>query len=184
MAQRQPVLGEQGLGRGAAQAGLQGRGHRVGVDREQPVEAHQVERDDAGKALAPCHQATDHRGAATERDQGHVVLHRPVDQGRDLVVGGWPDHRVGRVRPVAGAQLEQVGGGLAAGAVQPGLVVGEHVLGTDDPGERLEQVGCERLREPHLGGVDRGGVRRADEGVDERERALGQGACLGRVAPA
>ena len=70
----------------AAQAGLEGRGHRVGVDGEQLVEADQVERDDAGEALAAGDQAADDRGAATEGHQRDVALDGPGDQGGDLVV--------------------------------------------------------------------------------------------------
>ena len=97
MPQRQPVLGQQRLGLRAAETGLEGRGHRVGVDGEQLVEADQVEGDDAGEALAAGDQAADDRGAAAEGDQGDVPLDGPGDQGRDLVVRAGPDDGVGRV---------------------------------------------------------------------------------------
>ena len=185
MAQGQAVLGQECLGRRTAQPGLEGRRHRVGVDVEQLVEADQVERDDAREALAASDEAADHRGAAAERDQRDVALDRPVDQRRDLVVAAGAHDRVRRVRAVTGAELEQVGGGLAARAVQPGLVVGEHVLGPDDPGELVEQLVCPATAESRtLVGPTAGVSVVPMKASTSAKRALGQRAGLGRVAPA
>ncbi len=94
MSERQPVLGQQPLGLRPAQTRLEGGGHRVGVDGEQPVEADQVERDDAGVPLASGDQATHDGGATTERDQGQVVLDAPLDDRGDLLVRPGPDDGV------------------------------------------------------------------------------------------
>ena len=94
MAEGESVLGQQRFGGRTAQARLEGRGHRVGVDLEQLVEAHQVEGHDAGVPLTTRDQSTHHGGAAAERDQRHVPLDRPGDQGRDLVVGAGAHDRV------------------------------------------------------------------------------------------
>ena len=102
MAERQPVLGQQRLGLRPAEARLERGGHRVGVDREQLVEADQVEGDDTGEALAPGDQAADDGGAATERDQRDVVPDAPLDDLGHLLVGARPDDGVGGVRAVAG----------------------------------------------------------------------------------
>ena len=131
VAEREPVLGEQRLGLGAAQAGLEGGGHRDRVDGEQPLHPDQVEADQAGVPLAAGGQAAGDRGAAAEGDDREVVLDGVRQDGGDVVVVAGPDHGVGGVGQVAGAGPEQVGRGLAAGAQPPGLVVGEHVLGAE-----------------------------------------------------
>ena len=183
VAQGQAVLGKQRLGLRATQTRLEGGGHRVGVDREQPVEADQVEGDHAGEVAAPSDQAADDRGAAAEGDQRDAVGHAPLDQCGHLVVRARAYDGVGGVRAVAGTKPEQVGGGLAAGAVQPSLVVGEHVLRADDLLEPRQQLLGQRLAEPDLGRIDGGCLRGADEGIDQGERALRQRPGLGRVTP-
>ena len=146
VAEGQAVLGEQRLGLGAAQAGLEGGGHRRRVDGEQPLHPDQVEAEQAGVPLAPRGQAAGHRRAAAERDDGEVVLDGVRQDGGDVVVAAGPDHRVGGVGQVAGAGAEQVGGGLAAGAQPPGLVVGEHVLGAEQVAQAVEELGREAGR--------------------------------------
>ncbi len=183
MAQRQALGGQQRLGLGTAQPGLEGRGHRHVVDLEQPLHPHQVEAEHAGEALAPGDQATGHRRTAAERHHGEVVLDREVEDGGDLLVPGRADDGVRGVAQVAGPGAEQVGRGLAAGAEPAGVVVGAHVLGADDAGEPVEH-----------GGVDRGRrERRVRHGrpVVGAEDHLHQAAGLGRqrggaggVAPA
>ena len=80
---------------GPRRPGLEGGGHRVGVDREQPVEADQVERDHAGEPVAAGGEPADDRGPAAERHERDVALDGPRDQGRDLLVRGRPDDGVG-----------------------------------------------------------------------------------------
>ena len=94
MTQRQAVLGQQRLGLRPTEAGLEGGGHRVGVDGEQPVEADQVEGHHAGEVATASDQAADDGGAAAERDQRHVVGHAPVDQRCHLLVRARADHGV------------------------------------------------------------------------------------------
>ena len=106
MAEGQPVLGQQRLGLGAAQPGLEGRGHRDGVDVEQPVHPHQVEAEHAGEALARGRQPAGDRRAAAERHHGDVVLDRDREHRRDLVVRrrGGRRRRGRRVRSPARAR--------------------------------------------------------------------------------
>jgi hypothetical protein len=184
VAQREAFGRQQRFGLRAAQARLQHGGHRLVVDLDQLVEADQVQRDHAGEPFPARREAADDRGAATERDQGHVSAHAPGDHRGDLVVGAGPDDRVGGVEAVAVPQLEQVGGRLAAGAVQPRVVVGQHVLRADDLTELGEQRLVERLAEPNLVRSDRRGVAGAEERVHERASRLGQRAGLGGVSPA
>ena len=146
MAERQPVLGEEGLGLGAAQPRLEGRGHRDLVDGEQPLHPHQVEADQPREPVAPRGQATGDRGAATEGDDRHPVLHGPGQDGLHVVVPVGPDDGVGCVVEVAGAGAQQVGGGLAPRAEGPRRVVGQHVLGTDGRPEVVEQRVVQRGR--------------------------------------
>ena len=110
-----------------------------------------------------------------------MALHAPVDDRLHLVVAAGTDDRVGRVGAVALPHQEQVGRRLAAGAQHAGVVVGQHVVRADERVELGHQRGVERVAQPHVGEVDGGGVRGADEGVDEcRGRTPASGpACSG-----
>ena len=96
---------------------------------------------------------------------------RHLEHRLHLVVVGRADDGVGRVGEVAGAGPQQVGRRLAAGAQPTGLVVGVHVLGADDRGERRA---ARRRRRRGAGSVDRAvGV---DPVVGDREDQLDQAA--------
>ena len=146
MAERQSVLGEEGFGLGAAQPRLEGRGHRDLVDGEQPLHPHQVQADHAREPVAARGQAAGDRGAATEGDDRHPVLHGPGQDGLHVVVPVGSDHGVRCVVEVAGAGAQQVGGGLSTRAERPRRVVGEHVLGSDGRPEVVEQRLVQRGR--------------------------------------
>ena len=120
VAEGQVVLREQGLGLGAAEAGLEGRRHRDRVHRDQPLHPDQVEADQAGVPLAPRGQAAGHRGPAAERNDREVVLDGVRQDRGDVVVAARSDHRVGGVGQVAGAGPEQVGRGLRRGCAAAG----------------------------------------------------------------
>ena len=179
------MLGQQRLGLRAPQTGLEGRGHRDGVDGEQALHPDQVEADHAGvRRVAAGDQPADHRGAAAERHDGDVVSRCDLEQRLHLVGVGGPDHRVGRIGEVAGAGSEQVGRRLAAGAQAARLVVGVHVLAPDDLGERGEdgvrQAGGRQV-EPQV--VGHRLVADREDQLDQAACAVGEGGCAGRVAP-
>ena len=67
----------------------------------------------------------------------------------DLVLVAGQQHRVGRVLDSGVLAAQQVERGLAAGAQQPGAVVGAAVLGADDGGQRVA-VGGRQCRRPQL----------------------------------
>lgn len=183
MAQRHALLGQQRLGLGAAQAGLEHGGHRLVVDRDQPLHADEVERDQPGVALAPRDQAAGDRRTATERHHGDVVLDGPRQHRGHVVVGARAHDDVRRVGQVAGARTQQVGRRLAAGAQPARGVVGQHVLGADDGAERCDEVGRQAgVRQPRI--LDRGPLGQGPEGqLDEAAGGLRQVAGTGRVAP-
>jgi hypothetical protein len=181
---RQAVLGQHGLGRRTPDPGLEDRGHRVRVHVEQPVEPAQVQRDHAGVAVATGREPADDRGPATEGDECDVSLHAPVDDRLHLVVAAGTDDGVRRLGAVALPQQQQVGRRLAPGAQHASVVVGQHVVRADQRLELGHERGVQRVAEPHVGEVDGRGVRRADEGVDERPRGLRKRPGLLGVAPA
>jgi hypothetical protein len=181
--ERQAVLGQERLGLRPAEARLEGGGHRVDVHREQLVEPEKVQGHHAGQVAALRNEAADDRGAAAEGNQRNVVGDAPLDQCGHLLVRPWAYDGVGRVRAVAGTEPEQVGGGLAAGAVKSRLVVGEHVLGADDLLEPRQQVAGQRLAQSYVGRVHGRCLRGADEGVDQGKCALRERPGLGRVTP-
>jgi hypothetical protein len=95
MPERKPLLGKQLLGprTGDAAAELGLAGHRV--EREQRIEAPQVQRHHGAERAADGIEPADHAGAAAERDDGDAVL-RAVPQNRgDVVLGARQQHRVG-----------------------------------------------------------------------------------------
>ena len=145
MADREAVLGQPGLGLGAAQTGTEGRGHRDRVDLD-VGEPAQVEADHTGVPVPAGGEATGHAGASAERHDRDV----PPDGHREdvghLVVARRADHRVGGVVEVAGAGAEQVGGRLAAGTTPADVVVGADVLVADHRGEGSEHLGGEADR--------------------------------------
>ncbi len=82
-------------------------------------------------------ETADDAGAATERDDGDAALPaQPQDRG-DLVFVAGQQHRVGRVLDSGVPASQQVKGGLAAGAEQPGVVVDAAVVCADDVGQRV-----------------------------------------------
>ena len=95
-----------------------------------------------------------------------------------------PDDGVGRVGQVARAGAQQVGRGLAAGAVPAQVVVGADVRLADRVGERRQ----ERRRAAPAAGraaghrLGRGG--RTEHGLHQRPGALGEGGGCVRVSPA
>ena len=133
MAEHQPVLGEQRLGLGAAQAGAEGRRRRDRVEREQAAHPAEVEGDHPGEAVAVGREAAGHRGATAEGDDHDPVLLGVVEHRLHVVVIGGTDDDVGRVAQVAGPLAEQVGRRLAAGALAAYAVVEHHVLLADGP---------------------------------------------------
>ena len=102
VAQRDAVLGQRGLGLGAAESGTEDGGHRDRVDGDlgQPAE---VEADDAGVPISAGSETAGDARAAAERDDSRVVLHRERQHGRDLVVAAGLDDGVRRVCQVAGS---------------------------------------------------------------------------------
>ena len=127
MAEGQPVLGQQRLRLGTTKPGLERRGHRDGVDGEEPVHPQQVEADHSGEAVAHRSESAGHRGAAAEGHHRDVVPDRDAQHGFDVVGGAGADDHVGGVRQVAGPGAQQVGGRLATGAQASGRVVGDDV---------------------------------------------------------
>lgn len=125
MAERVPVLGQQRLGLGGAQAGLEGRRAGDLVEVEQAVHAAQVEGDE--RALAAGGEAADDGGAAAEGDEGQAVFRAGGQHGEHLVVAVREDDGGRGVGDVAGAHPQQVGGGLAAGVPDAALRVRAHV---------------------------------------------------------
>ena len=135
------MLGQQRLGLGTTQAGLERRSHRDGVDVEKPVQPHEVEADHAGEAVAHGRESAGDGGASAEGDHRDVVPHRDRQHRLDIIGGAGADDDVGSVRQVAGAGAEQVGGRLAAGAQPPGRVVGEHVDVAERLAQRVDEAG-------------------------------------------
>ena len=133
------MLGEQRLGLGAAQAGLEGGGHRLLVDRQQPLHPDQVETHHAGVRRTRRDETTGDRRPATE---GHDREPVGVGDGEERLDLGPVDRahdHVGGIGQVAGARLQQVGGRLASRAQRAGRVVDQDVRGTDDGLERGER---------------------------------------------
>ena len=183
MAEQHALGGEQGLGLGAAQPRLEDGGHGLVVDGDQPLHPDQVERDQAGEAVAARGQAAGHAGAATEGHHRDVVLDGPGEDGGDVVVRARSDHGVGGVGQIAGAGAEQVGGRLPAGAQPPGLVVDEHVLGAEDAAQRVEQVVRQsRRRDRH--GIEGRGLADPEGQLDQAAGRVRKGGRCGRVTPA
>ena len=109
-------------------------------------EPAQVERDHGLEVAADRIEAADHAGAPAERDDGNAVVRAvPQDRG-DLVVVAGQQHRVGCVLDAGVLAAQQVEGGLAACAQQPGTVVDAAVLGADDRGQRVAVGGRQRRR--------------------------------------
>ena len=157
MAQRQAVLGQQRLGLRAAQAGLERGGHRVGVDREQPVEPDQVERDHSG--VAPLRdQPADDRGAAAEGDQRDVVdTHHSMSAATSSCVPGRTTAS-GESEPSPARSLSRSGVDLPRVRCSR---VSWSVSTCSAPtisGEPGQQPAGQRLAQPYLGGID-GGCR-------------------------
>ena len=180
--QHQAALVQQRLGLRAAQAGLEGGGHRLLVDGQQLLHPHQVEGDQARVAVAACGEPAGHAGAAAEGDDREVVLDGHGQDRGDVVVAAGPDHRVGRVGQVARAGPQQVGRGLPTGAQPAYLVVEQDVLLADGGAQGRER------RLPQRGRGDRRGLRRRGgaqpEGhLDESAGALGEVGRSIRAAP-
>ena len=156
MAQRQVVLGQERLGLGSAQAGLEGGGHRDRVDREQPLHPDQVEAEHPGMPRAAGDETAGDRRTTAERDHGDRVASRHLEHRLYLFGVGRPDDGIGRVGEVTRPGTQEVGRGLAASAQPPGLVVGVHMVGADDGREASEHsVGDPDRRQGHRGvGVD------------------------------
>lgn len=96
-------------------------------------------------------EAADHRGAPAERHHGHPMLRAQAEHGGHLVVRAGEHDGVGRVRGVTRAHEQQVGGGLAPGVADSGVVVGPHVLVADDRGQRGQDGRRQHdRRQPHL----------------------------------
>src|SRR3954449_885679 len=73
MSQREAVLGQSGLGRGRADAGLERRSPRVGVQLEQVVQPPKVKRDERDTVTTKSVQAADDARAATPRNDGDAL---------------------------------------------------------------------------------------------------------------
>ena len=183
MAEGQPLGRQQGLGLGAAQSGLEGRGHRGVVDLEQALHPDEVEGDETGEPVAAGGQTAGDRGAAAEGDDGHPVPHRPGQDGRDVVVVAGADDGVGRVAQVAGALAEEVGCRLAAGAQPAGRVVGQHVLGSESA-RQLVQKGRVDGRGGQGHGIEGGPLVEAEDHLDQAAGGVGEGRGPSRVTPA
>ena len=183
MAQRQAAGPEQGLGLRAAQARLEGRGHRHLVDGQQALHPHQVEADHAGEALAARGEPARHAGAATEGHDRDPVLGGPRQHRGHLAVAVGAHDCVGGVVEVPRPRAQQVGRGLAAGAQRAGGVVEQHVLGADDRAQAVEEGlverGCGRPGAGH-----RRALAGAEGELDQAARGLRQVAGAGGVAPA
>jgi hypothetical protein len=125
------AFGEQRLGLGGAQAGLQGGGAGDLVEVEQAVHVPQVEGDEVGgSGPALGGEAADDGRAAAEGDEGQAVPGAGVEYGQHLVMAVREDDGGRGVGGVAGPHPQQVGGGLAAGVADPGLGVGAHPFRT------------------------------------------------------
>lgn len=185
MAEGEAVSGEQGLGLGGAQAGLEDGGAGDGVEVEQAVHAAQVQGDERA-ALGG--ESAHHRGAAAEGHDGEAVGGAGAQDGEDLVVVGGQDDGLGDVGDVAGADAQQVGGGLAAGVPDAALRVRADVfLAADGRGERPQGGGGGRGggRAEVLQGEGRRAARLDAEQVAQQPgHRVGQRCRLGRVAPA
>ena len=179
------MLGEQRLGLGPEQPGLEGRGARDGVDVDQAGHPPQVERDDAGVAVAPGRQAAHHGGPAAERHERDAVLGAPAHDRGDLVVRVRAYDDVGRVAAVPGPHPQQVGGGLAPGAGDPPGVVDVHVLGADQRAQPVEQVLAQRdVGQPDLLLGHGGAVGQlAEEGLDQLAQRVRDRLLRGRGRP-
>ena len=183
MADRQAVFGKQGLGLGPAEAGLEGRGHRDQVDSHEPVEAGEVEADQAGVPLTPSGQAARHTGAAAEGHDRDVVLDRRGQDRCHLVVAARPDDGVGRVVEVAGAGLRRSGVDLPRvrrRRTSSSRSTWSSPTALRSAAERvLREAG---RRQDTDDGLDC--VGRPEDRLDERAGALRQWCGGGRVAPA
>ena len=111
----------------------------------------------------------------------------PGDQRGDLVVRAGHDHGVRGVGAVARAHPQQVRGGLAAGVPDPGLVVEVHVRrprAGRGSAARWSSVSA-GAGQPYGVQRRRGVLGRGPEGeLHQAAGGLGEGAGLGRVAPA
>jgi len=111
------------------------------------------------------------------------MVDRPGEHCGDVVVGTGADHGVRRVREVTGAGAEQVGRRLPTGAQPPRHVVDQHVLGSETPAQRVEQlVRQRRRRDRHV--VESGCLGDAERQLDQAASGLGKGGGRSRVAPA
>ena len=134
VAEREALRVELGLGRRAAQAGLERRRERAPVDPGHPVEAAQVERDDGGELAAQRLHAADHARPPAERDDRDLRLRAGGEDRDHLLVVRRVDDGVRRVLAVTCALPHEVGIALARRVDDAGLEVVADVLGADDRG--------------------------------------------------
>ena len=183
MAQHQAALAQQRLGLGAAQARLEGGGHRLLVDGQQLLHPHQVQGDEPGVAVATRGEPAGHAGATAEGDDREVVLDGDGQHRGHVVVAAGADDGVGGVGQVAAAGSQQVGRGLPTGAQPAYVVVEEDVLlahhGTQGRQRRLPQGGG-----GHGGRRDGGRGVQAEGHLDQAAGALGEVGRGARGAPA
>ena len=183
MAERQAVLGQQRLGLGAAQAGLERCGHGDGVDGDQTVEAAEVEADQAGVPVAAGGQTARHAGAAAERHDRDVVLDRHREHARPPrrgSPGARPrrGRRPGRLRGRAAGRAWTcracaAGGASSSVRTWPSPTTSAKAASTSAAGRRRQLAGH---------GLDLAGG--PEHRLDERPGAVGQRGGSGGVAPA
>ena len=185
MTQGQPPFGEQLLGLGSEEPGLERRGPGDRVEVDQAGHSPQVEGDDAGETVAPGGQASHHRRAAAERHERDAVLGAPADHGGDLVVPVGSHDGVGSVAAVPGPHPQQVGRGLPPGTGDPPGVVDVHVGVPDQGAQLVEQVlGQGEVRQEDLRLGYGGPVRQlAEKGLDQLTQGVRDRLLARRVAP-
>ncbi len=183
VADRQAVRREQLLGVGRLQAGLQGCRHRLGVDRDEPHQAAQVERHHSDEAPAQRRHPAHHARAAAERHGGDPVRSARAQHGDDLVVVSRQQHRVRRGFEYASTQSQQVGGALAGGVPQSAGAIGAHVVGADDDSQRIKRSlfePCVRQLDVRLGDRRRVAMRNLQALLQQRPHLVVEGhAALG-----
>ena len=166
------MLGQQRLGLGAAQAGLEGRGHRDRVDGEQPLHPDQVEADHAGVALAPGDQAAGDRRAAAERARPRGGA-RPRRRAR-AATSSWPPGRTtasgasvrspARARSRSGVDLPRVRSRRVSSSVSTCSAPSERAQAVEQRRRRCADAGQRRR-------LDGAGARRAPKTSSTRPRA-------------
>ena len=184
VAQRQPLLGEQRLGLGTAQARLEGA--RSSTPCRRPSSRFIRIRSRLSRPAYPSRRAARPPVTEVPPPKGTTARWCSTAKARTAATSSWPSGRTtasGASERSPGAGLEQVGRRLAAGAQAAGRVIGQHVLGTQQVAQRGEQRRVQpRGRQLDLLGG--GALLHAEGQLDQASCALRQWGRGGRVAPA